>query len=234
MESGVSIQCSRALIAAIVTCASCVLPTAQAAIYWANPVEAKVVDAQTGAPIEAALVVANWQLEGGLDTGIPRGQIEIQETFTDASGTFRLQGWGPRVRFSGHASWKWPQILIFKPGYRFARLMNEPASGRENTPSSDWNGKQIRLSPLADAAGRLAEYGSFNRQIDAVARTGGDECAWREIPQTLSWLAAEDARLRAAGFHDFSSFAQILRTNAQYFADKGCGPLPSGVEEPRR
>jgi len=211
------------LIAAIAIGAACVSPAVQAGIHWAIPVQAQVVDAQTGAPIEGALVVANWQLEGGLDTGIPRGQIEIQETFTDASGTFHLQGWGPRLRFSGHASWKWPQILIFKPGYGFARLMNDPPSGAENTPHSDWNGKQIRLTPLAELREYVAEYGSFNRQIDAVARAGGDECAWREMPQTLRVLAAEDARLHGLGIRDFSSFVQILRANARYFADKRCG-----------
>ena len=210
--------------------AACGPSAAHALVYRANPTEARVVDAQTGAPIEGALVIANWQLVGGFEGSYPKGQLELQETVTDAAGSFRLQGWGPRIRFSGQASWRWPQILIFKPGYRFARLTNQTPIGRENTSNSDWNGKPIALKSLADATAYVEEYGNLNREVDAIARAGGDECAWQKLPLTLEILAAEDARLRAAGKRAYSSFAQTIAGGASYFANKGC-PVPPAIRE---
>jgi len=196
---------------------------AHAFFYRANPVEAWVIDAESGRPVDGALVVANWQLEGGLDSGIPRGQLQILETVTDAAGRFELPGWGPRIVFSGHASWKWPQILIFKSGYRYALVMNEPATGREAIARSQWHGKKIGLTRIADNAKYLAEYRSFNRDVDWIGRSSGDECAWRRLPETLRAIAAEDSRLESLGMRSSESFVRLLRDNEDYFAAKGCG-----------
>jgi len=207
---------------------------AHAFLYRADPIEAWVVDAETGRPVEGALVTANWQLEGGLDSGIPRGQLQILETTTDAAGRFYFPGWGPKFAFIGHASWKWPQILVFKPGYRYARVMNEPATGQENTAKSDWHGKKTNLSRLPDTATYLSEYRSFNREIDWIGRSSGDECTWRRLPETLRALTAEDARLRSLGFKNFGSFIGTLQDNDDAFVKKGCGSAKEFLEGLRK
>ncbi|HEY3178065.1 MAG TPA: carboxypeptidase-like regulatory domain-containing protein, partial [Casimicrobiaceae bacterium] len=62
--------------------------------YTSDPIEAWVVDAETGQPIEGAVVTANWQLVGfTLDTGGRKGgQLEVMETITDANGRFYFRG----------------------------------------------------------------------------------------------------------------------------------------------
>lgn len=197
--------------------------SAHAILYRADPIEAWVIDAESGRPVDGALVIANWQLEGGLDSGIPRGQLQLLETVTDSAGRFTFPGWGPRISFSGHASWKWPQILVFKPGYRYARVMNEPATGREAVARSEWHGKKISIARVDDNAKYIAEYQALNREIDWIGRTSGDECTWRRMPGILRAIAAEDIRLEALGLRNFDSFAKTLRNNEGYFASKGCG-----------
>src|SRR5262245_6707277 len=119
--------------------------TACAGLYRSEPIEAQVVDSASGRPVEGATVIANWQLEGGLDSGIPQEQLQILEALTDASGRFRLPGWGPKMAFVGQPRAKWPQILIFKPGYRHARLSNDGLVKRDGVALSPWHGKTIRL-----------------------------------------------------------------------------------------
>ena len=62
--------------------------------YTSDPIEAWVVDADTGQPIEGAVVTANWQLVGfGFDTGGRKlGQLEVMEALTDKNGRFYFPG----------------------------------------------------------------------------------------------------------------------------------------------
>lgn len=231
MGSDVLTPCSTGMACLVAAAVGACSPSvAFGFIYRANETKAQVVDAKTGAPVEGALVIANWQLVGGLEGGVPRGQIEIQETFTDASGRFVLHGWGPRLRFSGHASIRWPQILIFKPGYKFQRLLNQSAIAHENTPQSEWNGRQITLERASDPKAYTEDYGALNAEIDGVARGGGDQCAWQRLPRALQFLASEDARLAAAGSQQFRSFVHQLASNAPYFAGLGC-PIPAAIRK---
>jgi len=90
--------------------------------YTSDPIEAWVVDADTGKPIEGAIVVASWQLLGfTLDTGGSRNhQLAVMETVTDKNGRFSFPGF-TRVNFRleklGEED---PRVLIFKPGYLVA------------------------------------------------------------------------------------------------------------------
>src|SRR3954471_20127967 len=103
------------------------------AYYTAAPIEAWVVDADTGVPIEGAVVTANWQLVGfSYDTGGRKlGQLEVMETVTDRNGRFHFPGF-TKVNISGNALREEdPQILIFKSGYRYVRAANEYRIGKE-------------------------------------------------------------------------------------------------------
>lgn len=101
--------------------------------FTAAPIEAWVVDAETGQAIEGAVVTANWQLVGfGFDTGGRKlGQLEVMETVTDQNGRFYFPGF-TKVNISGNQLREEdPQILIFKSGYRYMRITNQYPIGKE-------------------------------------------------------------------------------------------------------
>ena len=94
--------------------------------YTSDPIEAWVVDAETGQPIEGAVVTANWQLvAASLDTGGRKvRQLEVFETVTDKEGRFHFPGF-TRINFSlDELREEDPQILIFKAGYRYLRIVS--------------------------------------------------------------------------------------------------------------
>ena len=86
--------------------------------YSADPIEAWVVDAETNQPIEGAIVVAHWELKGGLEGGNVMGQVMVMEAVTDDKGKFNFPAWGPKW----HIGWGGlgdsdPELLLFKSGY---------------------------------------------------------------------------------------------------------------------
>jgi hypothetical protein len=196
---------------------------ALAFVFAGDAVEGRVVDASSGQPLEGVLVAANWQLEGGLDTGIPRGHIQILEATTSTAGAFRLPSWGPRFSVAGHASSQWPQILLFKPGYEYRVLANRPRSGSQYTTVSEWNGKTIALRAMPDLPQYVKAFDALNRDVDGIGVRSGDLCAWRELPVTIRTLAMEAERLRGMGLRNFRDFADDLRFKEEFFAKQGCG-----------
>ena len=207
----------------------CLPTSASAFIYYANAIEARVIDSQTGGPVQGAIVTANWQLEGGFESGIAVDQLKILETVTDVNGKFIIPAWGPKVSLRGHASFKWPQILVFKPGYKSLRLTNEPRSGSQFTTSSDWNAKTIALESFA---GTLAEYvehlSSLSSTLENVGYNIGDQsgdwCGWRSFPRMLRALDDLEARLKSADVRQ-GTVVSFLRANETQVKEKGCGSV---------
>ncbi len=67
--------------------------------YWAESIHGRVVDADTGEPIEEAVVVADWKLYGGgMGHGGHRNSLLVEETLSDTNGEFRFGKWGPKLR----------------------------------------------------------------------------------------------------------------------------------------
>jgi len=57
-----------------------------------RPIEAQVVDAQTGQPVAGAAVVGAWTKKEGWIVGVPVGGfLGVRETETDAQGRFTLR-----------------------------------------------------------------------------------------------------------------------------------------------
>ncbi len=129
--------------------------------YSAEPIEAWVVDAETKQPVEGAIVVAQWVLEGGMHWDRV-GTLQIMETMTDQKGRFLFPAWGPLKTRKGRLGSYDPKILIFKSGYEYQGLSNY----QDNTPernfgkyfpmrNSLWNGKTIELKPFKVALEEL-------------------------------------------------------------------------------
>jgi len=153
--------------------------------YTSDPIEAWVVDADTGKPIEGAIVAANWQLvASGLDTGGRKlRQLEVMETVTDKDGRFRFPGF-TRINFSlDQLREEDPQILIFKPGYRYLRVVNRH---REDKPSgshrvANVNGNRL---PLHQGAADIHRYAS---ELDLIT-TNVSAVIYNDDPSKLAKL----------------------------------------------
>lgn len=82
--------------------------------YWDGPYKGKVVDLDTGKPIEGAVVAGSWYLE--VFAGWP-SFCDTKETVTDKNGEFVLpRAWC--INFWPIASLSIPgEVVVFKPGY---------------------------------------------------------------------------------------------------------------------
>ena len=167
--------------------------------YTSDPIEAWVVDADTGKPIEGAIVVASWQLLGfTLDTGGSRNhQLAVMETVTDKNGRFSFPGF-TRVNFRleklGEED---PRVLIFKPGYLVATGQSSyPASGPDPSShrKSRVNGRQYRLQPAsAEAQPYVQRFGLVSDMLMDLS-VGG---SLGEASRLLTAAVCEKRRLIA-------------------------------------
>ena len=177
-------------------------------LYSAKPIQAWVIDAETGKPLEGVIVTANWQLEGGIEGGNPVGQVMIMETVTDKNGRFYFPGWGPKLRsMEGKLKTESPQILMFKSGYSYVALSNkltmEALRGELEYPlRSDWDGKKVRMERFK---GALDEYAQniydLSSNIDSVIdlSKGAKDCYWKQIPRMLVALNNMSLSFEAQG-----------------------------------
>ena len=172
--------------------------------YSAAPIEAWVVDAESGKPLEGVIVTANWRLMGGLEGGNELGQMMVMETITDKSGRFYFPAWGPKRNVSdGHIKSDGPQLLLFKSGYRYVVLSNKTSVTDRPGPSlkSDWNGKTIEMKLFK---GPLIEYekhlGSLRTNLGFAYY--GESCEWRQAPRMIAAQHKENLRFKAAGIID--------------------------------
>jgi hypothetical protein len=169
-------------------------------VYVSMPIRARVVDASTGRPLEGVVVVADWQLMGGLEGGVGLGHIATFETTTTIDGSFEIPWWGPRIRVT--PGWlDDDRLKLFLPGYRPMTLTQRRHS-YSPLRHSNWDGKEVRLESWADD---LASYdqqvaGLQNRLLNDL--TGWPlraSCYWRKIPKLLRLVEAERLRLEKSG-----------------------------------
>ncbi len=114
-------------------------------LYWGEVIHARVIDADTGEPVEGVVVVADWKLYGG---GIGHGghhrALFAEETVTDANGELTFGKWGPKQRPAYAVLDTAPWLLLFKSGYQHRFLSNE-AESNAAVRRSDWTGRTVEL-----------------------------------------------------------------------------------------
>ena len=159
--------------------------------YSAEPIEARVVDVATKQPLEGVIVTANWELRGPATAGgsAPIGQLMVLETVTGKDGKFAFPAWGPE-RAHGALLNRDPQLLLFKPGYRYRGLENEFRDGMEleSIRRSEWHGKTIEMKLFKGAGEEYAEHVyDLGRDIDRMLdfARGDKECNWKKVPRML-------------------------------------------------
>lgn len=176
--------------------------------YSAVATEARVVDAETRAPLEGVIVVAHWVLEYGLEGG-GRYQLTVMETTTDQEGRFTFPAWGPKevppsLPSEARLKDRDPSLLLFKPGYGYVGLQNDRSirsmSGHgASVRHSDWHGTTVSMKKFQ---GTLQQD---KLNIDGLASSlsflsDDNNCEWKQAPRIIVALNEEDRRLRNAGF----------------------------------
>ena len=168
--------------------------------YTSDPIEAWVVDADTGQPIEGAVVTAIWQLVGfSFDTGGRKlGQLEVMETETDKNGRFYFPGFTKLNPGLDDLREEDPQILIFKPGYSYMRAVNVYPIGKEDLQGthrkSPINGQRVKMKKANPDIKKYAfEVGFLATSLDYIGYSGNASA----IPKMIHALACERRRLIA-------------------------------------
>ena len=62
-------------------------------IYISLPTQGKIVDAISGKPLQGVMVLANWELSGGMYHTKNYGQIFLTEAITDDRGVYKIPFW---------------------------------------------------------------------------------------------------------------------------------------------
>ena len=212
--------------------------------YSAEPIEAWVVDAESGQPVEGVVVVAHWQLEGGLEGGNNLGQMMVMEAVTDQAGKFSFPAWRPK-KVPSDFTWATsnarlknmdPEMLLFKSGYEYLRLQNdkplkELGGMKPYVRTSEWNGKTIKMEKFK---GSLQEYvkhlSSLNDNLETATNSEYGHCEWKNIPLMISANGKQSKIFRAENI-PHSSFYGGLFSNEEYFLRKGCGSVKEFFRE---
>jgi len=205
-----------------------VLGSSYAFTYRAEAIEGRVVDAETGKPMEGVVVVAHWQLKGGLEGGTALQELKIFESVTDQNGRYSFPAWGPKFAVMGTLQSESPEILMFKQGYKFQRLLNQWHPDLD-TSKSEWNGKTVKLErfsgPLEQYAQHLSELSSDLWTIGyAVGDHLGDYCGWKSFPNMLRALDKLDEKIIPLRL-GYDTVAARLRLNDRKLRSAGCGTV---------
>jgi hypothetical protein len=167
--------------------------------YTSDPIEAWAVDADTGQPIEGAVVTANWQLVGfTLDTGgSKRGQLTVMETTTDANGRFFFPGFTKLNLSLSELRDQDPQILIFKPGYQYIGGGNDTLMGASSHGphrKSQLGGQRLQIRKADPNPRKQADdLTGLTTALSNIADSGDAD----RVPQMLNAVACERWRLKA-------------------------------------
>lgn len=160
--------------------------------YSAEPIEAWVVDDETGKPLEGVVVNAFWVLKQGsyAGGGVAPPPLQVLETVTDSKGRFYFPAWGP-IQNTTANSYFWgndPLIILFKRGYDFFYMDNRITGEPTLDPlrKSDWNGATAKLKKFK---------GDNQKYADRIDDLEGDyfmfyvgqgyNCDWKKTPRML-------------------------------------------------
>jgi hypothetical protein len=165
--------------------------------YSATQIKGRVVDADSGEPIEGAVVVAQWVLFNiGPGHGGHKGRLHIHETMTDKDGYYMIPGWGPRIRPPmTELVNRDPEILIFKGTYEPKALYNSIARA-SSVRVSDWDGKIVKLKRTERG---LEEQAFLLSSFFGRLESEDSNRDWYNYPKMLLAVYAELNRLRLLG-----------------------------------
>lgn len=197
------------------------LPACAGLMYSAEPMEARVVDAESKKSLEGVIVVAHWELERGTVGGsVPAGQLMVMEAVTNKTGKFAFPGFGPKPAVTSHLVHKDPELILFKSGYRYLVLTNEYSGDiklrTRAVRRSEWNGKTIELKPFKGSLEEYEKHLAFLKTSLGFAYNG-ENCEWKLVPRMLVSQHREKLRLDKAGIFN------TVRSVDSVAGQKQCG-----------
>lgn len=203
------------------SCAFGEIPLSAAAI------DSQVVDADTGKPIEGAVVVAYWQLQSGSLTGdgLPCGAANVEEAVTDNYGQFHIPGWGPIMpTCNGSMNQGDPEMYVFKAGYHSGRFDNGVSTANVARTGSTWTNRQMKLKKFQRIdyrdVGPLTYYSNFsgiNIDLGMFVVNMPRQCNWRKIPNMLRVLEIERQRFSKALGYPIGGITAQLADQDKWF-----------------
>lgn len=209
-----------------------------ASVLSAEPVTARVVDADTGRPLAGVVIMAYWDLhQGSLLGHAPScGAVDIEEAVTDENGDFSIPGWGP-VTSTCDMRDENPSLILFKSGYYGAGLNNSPIDPLKtvSVSRSIWNGKTIKMRVFPDmdlrkndARSYASEFGGLNGILERFALGG---CTWKKMPNMLRAVYLQQLQFNAAG-HDLETvITKLFRDDQEIQKDAPqCGSPKAFIE----
>jgi hypothetical protein len=163
------------------------------AVYSAKEIRVTVVEAETGKPLEGAIVVAQWVLFMSNPVHGDHGpRLYVTEAITNAEGKLYIPGWGPkpnpRYPFTSLID-RDPMLSFLKPGFRPLVIQNR-WDRNDSVRFSEWDGKTIKLERFI---GTDAEWAKELTIFQGWLAWGWKEVMdWRWMPRTV--LAVEQER----------------------------------------
>ena len=173
-------------------------------VYFGKEIRGKVVDADTGTPLDGVSIVAEWQIYVMAVQSHLGDRVKVIETNTGSDGNYLVPGWGPVVRppwgaLLNHS----PRLTFFKSGYYPKVVLNERESDAM-IRKSEFDGKEIFLKQFD------GNFALLDRLL-AVSSPWLTGC-WRDCPHYVIALDLEAKRLRAiVPSTIFFSFPQELQ-----------------------
>lgn len=108
-----------------------------------GPYEGKIVDADTGNPIEGVVVLGVWYKETPTVAGAVSSYYEARETVTNKNGDFNIPGMGLKILSNVAVM----DFLIFKAGYEYKGLWSWEALKKDSGLKVKWEDKKA-IIPL--------------------------------------------------------------------------------------
>ena len=218
--------------------------------YSAKEIRGQVVDDATGAPLEGAVIVAQWQLSQVIKGWKQDSDDALKtiEAVTDKEGKYVIPGWGPKLRpLTKHLEHYDPLLCIFKSGYYPARKSNEILSkhNMNSLRTSQWDGQVIRLKrftgkPEGKQMGpmgtlinvwdsTLEEYTTYISHMQTRLGWGRDKFNWKSMPHMVIALKKERERLASEGLDP--KYNSIDSISPQYGSEEIVEEFLKGYEQ---
>lgn len=153
-----------------------------------------LVDAETGKPIEGAVVLATWFIDPTLTEGGHFAAIAVEEAVTDVEGRYVVAGWGPRFNFGmGRVMEDSLEVWYLARGYAPVREIGRPFQ----TDSS--LGYPLKLSRDVPRGLQRANGQMYANDMVAAAYGSGRNpgCDWAVTPKTTQLMTQIGADLAA-------------------------------------
>lgn len=159
--------------------------------FTADAINGKVVDEESGAPLDGVIIVAKWTIEASY-VGYNNELLNTLETVSDKDGNYGFPAWGPKMlpvtaisfsRSDLFGGGNDPCVVYFKNGYWPAREKNDVTYPGINiadrkTPLGGFiaNGKSIKLKKW-NGKEEAEYYKHVSHMVDELK--GG----WKKYPR---------------------------------------------------